>query len=130
MARLAADTTDPLGALEPLVPRFLADVVACGSTLLAGWSPLQPPSPLLLPYPLLSLLIASPSFYLIPLAIFLSLGLRLVYRKTVFNAVDGVVISLSARLPSAISVREKVFPPKFEPTPTDKQPTAVVRPVS
>ena len=38
VANLAADTTDPLGALEPLVPCLLADVSACGSTLLPGWS--------------------------------------------------------------------------------------------
>ena len=31
-------TTDPLGALEPLVPCLLADVAACGSTLLLEWS--------------------------------------------------------------------------------------------
>ena len=37
-----------------------------------------------------------------------------------FDAVDGVVIS----------AREKVFPPKFKPTPTGKQPVAVVRPDS
>ena len=46
------------------------------------------------------------------------------------DAVDGVVISLSARVPTVISARKKVFPPKFEPTPMGKQPTAVVRPVS
>ena len=38
VASLAANTTDALGALEPLVLRFLADVAACGSTLLPGWS--------------------------------------------------------------------------------------------
>ena len=38
MVSLAADTTDPLGTLEPLVPRLLADVAECGSTLLPGWS--------------------------------------------------------------------------------------------
>ena len=38
VASLAADTADPLGTLEPLAPRLLADVAACGSTLLPGWS--------------------------------------------------------------------------------------------
>ena len=38
MASLAPDTTDPLGALELLVPRLLPDVAARGSTLLPGWS--------------------------------------------------------------------------------------------
>ena len=40
------------------------------------------------------------------------------------------VISLSAHLPTAISAREKVFTPEFEPMPTGKQPAAVDRPVS
>ena len=47
-----------------------------------------------------------------------------------FDAVDGVVISLSARLPTAVSASGKVFPSKFEPMPTGKQPVAVVHPVS
>ena len=39
VASLAADPTDPLGVLEPLVvPRLLADIAACGSTFLPGWS--------------------------------------------------------------------------------------------
>ena len=38
MASLKADTTDSLGALEPLVSRILADGAACGSTLFPGWS--------------------------------------------------------------------------------------------
>ena len=38
VANLAADTTDPLEALEPLVPHLLADVAACGSTLPPRWS--------------------------------------------------------------------------------------------
>ena len=37
-----------------------------------------------------------------------------------FDAAGGVVIS----------VRERVFPLKFEPTPAGKQPSVVVRPVS
>ena len=38
----------------------------------------------------------------------------------VFDTAGGLVIS----------VRERVFPPLFEPTPAGKQPSAVVRPVS
>ena len=47
-----------------------------------------------------------------------------------FDAADGVVISPSARLPTAISAREKVFLSKLEPMPAGKQLVAVVRPLS
>ena len=58
------------------------------------------------------------NFLFSSLAVFLSLGLRLACRETAVDAVGGVVISLSARLPTAISLRGKVFPPNFELTPT------------
>ena len=54
------------------------------------------------------------------LAVFLSLGLRLACRKTVVDAVDGVVISLSAHLRTVISARGKLPPPKLESTVTNK----------
>ena len=57
-------------------------------------------------------------------------GLRLAFRKMVFGATGGVVLLLSGRVPTEISAGKKVFPPKFEPTSTCKQPSAVVRPVS
>ena len=43
-----------------------------------------------------------------------------------FGAVGAVVILLSGRVPTTVLA----FPPEFEPTPTSKQPSAVVRPVS
>ena len=46
-----------------------------------------------------------------------------------FDAVDGVVTLLSARVPTR-SVEENVFPPNFQLTPTSKQPSAVVCPVA
>ena len=47
-----------------------------------------------------------------------------------FDAADAVVVLLSGRVPTAISAGKKTFPPEFEPTPTSKQPSAVVYPVS
>ena len=70
MASFAVDTTNPLGVLEPLVPRLLEDVAACGSTLLPGWtSAATTPAPLLLPWPLLSPLKVPPSFFVFPLTL-------------------------------------------------------------
>ena len=70
------------------------------------------------------------------LAVFLSSGSRLAFRKMVFDAAVAVVISLSARVPMRSarvpthSVGEEVSPPQFEPTPKSKWPSAVVCPVS
>ena len=60
----------------------------------------------------------------------MSSGLRLGGTKIVFGTVYGRVISPSVRVATALSAREKLFPPKLELTLTGKQPAAVVRPVS
>ena len=46
-----------------------------------------------------------------------------------FNAADVGVVVLTALVPTR-SVGEEMSPPRFEPTPAVKKPSAVVRPVS
>ena len=55
---------------------------------------------------------------------------RLMCRKTFFEEVDCVAISLSVCIPMPKYVREKVFSPKFELMLASKQPSTVVRPIS
>ena len=54
---------------------------------------------------------------------------RFVWREAVFDEATGVVVTLPVRIPITRSVGENVFPLKFEPTPTSKQPSAVIRPI-
>ena len=57
-------------------------------------------------------------------------GLRLVFLQTILDKAKNVGVWLSVCIPIPSYSREKVLPPKFELTPTSKQSSTVVRPIS